>query len=81
MTLPPHPHPPAAKTPAAIAAPVAAPVAAPTATNDGGRLKVSPLARKIAAAEGLCGAHVWLMIMALMPARPQGRGRLYAGWV
>ena len=44
---------PAAKTPAAIAAPVAAPVAAPTATNDGGRLKVSPLARKIAAAEGI----------------------------
>ena len=40
---------PAAKTPAAIAAPVAA----PTATNDGGRLKVSPLARKIAAAEGI----------------------------
>jgi pyruvate dehydrogenase E2 component (dihydrolipoamide acetyltransferase) len=40
---------PAAETPAAVAAPVAA----PTASNDGGRLKVSPLARKIAAAEGI----------------------------
>lgn len=40
---------PAAETPAAVAAPVAA----ATASNDGGRLKVSPLARKIAAAEGI----------------------------
>jgi pyruvate dehydrogenase E2 component (dihydrolipoamide acetyltransferase) len=40
---------PAAETPAAVAAPVAA----PTVSNDGGRLKVSPLARKIAGAEGI----------------------------